>query len=643
MKKLTIGAVALILLGPALVLVGIGVVMNPAATASCTVAGTSVTVGNVPDELGVTTGNGETFTLNRTQLTHAAAIFQTGSGIEGITRDGLVIALMAALTESTLRMLANTSAYPESADYPNDGDGSDNDSLGLFQMRPQSGWGTIADLMDPTYQAEAFFGGPSGPNYPSPRGLLDIPGWEETNKGEAAQSVEVSAYPDRYRNYEPVAETILTTLTGTTTTTTSTGTATGDTVVPTVQTVAAESSRVVFPLPEGTWVPTSEYGPRVHPITGERSVHTGTDFAAPDGTPILAAADGTVTVAEFSGGYGGLVVIEHTLDGQKVATAYAHMWETGIGVQPGDTVTAGQHIGDVGSAGNSTGTHLHFEVRTGGTNGEHTDPAAWLNSHDAADLPEPATGAPEGCDPGTGATGGEPDPVDGDPDRMVDDPTSDAQITARMLHLYSQGTAAFPDTSWACYSPRPGTSSEHPLGRACDLTFGNAIGQRPTPPQLDAGWDVTNWMKDHAETLGVEYLIWQGQIWSVARRRRGLAGLQRRRHAQPRRCDRRALRPPPRHRPNRELSGMDVFPDFDGMSGIGDLREVIGALLTFVLITAVLMLIICAIIWALAAANGNHAAATKSRIGAWTALGTAVLAGGGVAWMNWLINLGQQL
>ncbi|WP_193095652.1 DUF6112 family protein [Brevibacterium sp. FME17] len=88
---------------------------------------------------------------------------------------------------------------------------------------------------------------------------------------------------------------------------------------------------------------------------------------------------------------------------------------------------------------------------------------------------------------------------------------------------------------------------------------------------------------------------------------------------------------------------MDVFPDFDGLGGIGDLREVIGALLTFVLVIAVLMLIVCALIWALATANGQHATATKARIGAWTALGAAVLAGGGVAWLNWLIDLGQHL
>ena len=88
---------------------------------------------------------------------------------------------------------------------------------------------------------------------------------------------------------------------------------------------------------------------------------------------------------------------------------------------------------------------------------------------------------------------------------------------------------------------------------------------------------------------------------------------------------------------------MDVFPDFDGLGGIGDLRAVIGALLTFVLIVAVLMLIVSAIVWAIAAANGNHAIASKRRTGVLVALGAAVLAGGGVAWMNWLIALGDQL
>nr|WP_300149135.1 DUF6112 family protein [Propionicimonas sp.] len=88
---------------------------------------------------------------------------------------------------------------------------------------------------------------------------------------------------------------------------------------------------------------------------------------------------------------------------------------------------------------------------------------------------------------------------------------------------------------------------------------------------------------------------------------------------------------------------MDVFPDFDGLAGIGDLKQVVGALFMFVLIIAVLMLIVSAIIWAVSASSGNYSAAAKGRVGVLLALGAAALAGGGVAWMNWLIALGRQL
>lgn len=507
LKKLAILAAALMFLGPTLGLVGVALVMNPAANAACTTTGSpSVSVGNVPDSLEVTTASGETFTLNHQQLTHAATIITEGSTIDGVTRDGLKIALMAALTESTLRMLANTGTYPESGDYPNDGNGSDHDSLGLFQMRPQSGWGTVKQLMDPTYQVKAFFGGPKGPNYPSPRGLLDIPGWEQMGTGSAAQAVEVSAYPDRYDNYAPVAEKILTTLTAS---------GTGNNAATPV--VTGETSRVVFPLPKGTWVQTSRFGPRVDPINGESRIHSGIDLAAPQGTPIMAAADGTVTVARYTETGGGILVIEHHIDGPTLATAYIHMWQTGIHVTPGQHVTAGQHIGDVGSSGHSTGPHLHFEVRPGGTNSEAIDPAPWLNQHHAADLPE-ATGGTDSHGCSTSSTAGDPAAFPGgNPDKLVNDPTTGGQITARMAYVMAQTKQAFPDTSWSCYSPRTGTKSEHPLGRACDITFGNPIGKRPTPAQLEAGWEVTNWVKDHAKTLGVQYLIWQGTIWNIDR------------------------------------------------------------------------------------------------------------------------------
>lgn len=88
---------------------------------------------------------------------------------------------------------------------------------------------------------------------------------------------------------------------------------------------------------------------------------------------------------------------------------------------------------------------------------------------------------------------------------------------------------------------------------------------------------------------------------------------------------------------------MNVFPDFGSLSGIGDLATVIGAMLTVILVTAVLMIIISAITWALASSTGNPAVAATARAGVFVALGAAILAGGGVTWVNWLISVGGQL
>jgi murein DD-endopeptidase MepM/ murein hydrolase activator NlpD len=106
------------------------------------------------------------------------------------------------------------------------------------------------------------------------------------------------------------------------------------------------------------------------PTTGIYDLHTGQDFAAPTGTPMLATSRGTVVSASWSGGYGNLVRIRHA---NGVETYYAHL--SAIDVQVGDTVDKGQRIGLVGSTGNSTGPHLHLEVRV---DDKPTDPASWL-------------------------------------------------------------------------------------------------------------------------------------------------------------------------------------------------------------------------------------------------------------------------
>ena len=86
-----------------------------------------------------------------------------------------------------------------------------------------------------------------------------------------------------------------------------------------------------------------------------------------------------------------------------------------------------------------------------------------------------------------------------------------------------------------------------------------------------------------------------------------------------------------------------VFPDFGGVGAADDLRSIVGALLMFVLVIAVLMLVVSAIIWAISSSTGNAHTATKARIGAWVALGTAALAGAGVAWINFLLDVGERL
>lgn len=107
----------------------------------------------------------------------------------------------------------------------------------------------------------------------------------------------------------------------------------------------------------------SSYGNRKHPILGYTKLHTGTDFAAPRGTPIYAAGNGTVNYAGRKGGYGLYVRIRHNGTYQ---TAYAHMNGIARGVRKGKRVNQGQVIGYVGTTGRSTGNHLHYEVLRNG-------------------------------------------------------------------------------------------------------------------------------------------------------------------------------------------------------------------------------------------------------------------------------------
>jgi murein DD-endopeptidase MepM/ murein hydrolase activator NlpD len=128
--------------------------------------------------------------------------------------------------------------------------------------------------------------------------------------------------------------------------------------------------RLAFEVPVGTFAPqsplararvTSGFGERIHPLLGGLRMHSGIDLAAPYGSPIMATSDGIVESAGWTGGYGLAVRLRHA---GGIETLYGHM--SALHVASGQAVRRGEVIGYVGSTGQSTGPHLHYEQRNGG-------------------------------------------------------------------------------------------------------------------------------------------------------------------------------------------------------------------------------------------------------------------------------------
>ncbi|MER5456655.1 hypothetical protein ABT008_17885 [Micromonospora sp. NPDC002389] len=138
--------------------------------------------------------------LTQAQMDNAKVIVDIGVDLK-IPRQGLVVAVATAMQESTLLNYAS-GVLPESQNYPHQAIGWDHDSVGLFQQRPSSGWGSVRDLMRPAYASRAFY-----------EALLKVPGWQQMSLTMAAQAVQISAYPYAYAQHEERAATIVAALT----------------------------------------------------------------------------------------------------------------------------------------------------------------------------------------------------------------------------------------------------------------------------------------------------------------------------------------------------------------------------------------------------------------------------------------------
>ncbi|MFC3690454.1 M23 family metallopeptidase [Aquipuribacter hungaricus] len=278
------------------------------------------------------------------QLANAAAVIAAGQGLGLGVRDQ-TIGVMTAMGESGLRVL----------DY---GDRAGPDSRGLFQQRDNGAWGSLADRMDPATSATNFF-----------KAMMRVTGREALEPTLVANRTQRNADPWHYARYWDAAVQVVEALAGVDT---GLSAGTGAQVCAGATTSPGQLSPSGWAVP-GEGPITSSYGMRVHPVSGVRRLHSGTDLKAGgcDG-PIWAAQAGTVTVRTFDRAGNGTITVDH---GGGVQTTYLHMYDNGMLVRVGDQVQAGQQIARTGSSGQSTGCHLHFGVIVNGT---PTDPVPFM-------------------------------------------------------------------------------------------------------------------------------------------------------------------------------------------------------------------------------------------------------------------------
>jgi murein DD-endopeptidase MepM/ murein hydrolase activator NlpD len=304
---------------------------------------------------------------SKAQVANAAAIVKTGQDLKMPPR-AWVVAVATAMQESGLTNLGNLGKH------------NDHDSLGLFQQRPSTGWGTPAEVTNPVHASTSFY-----------KTLKKVSGWQSMPLTKAAQEVQRSAYPSAYAKWEDDASSLVNKLSGDAAKTPITATSIGMCAKADEVTSAGWVRPVSAPLGDG-----------FHTRGGE---HMGIDLIAKRGTPIKAAAAGTVihmecdrtergydcshdgSPGDWPGGCGWYVDISSS---GGVLTRYCHQLRKPL-VDVGDKVTAGQVIGVVGSTGHSSGPHLHFEVHvchgaspTACRASKYaTDPVAFMKEHGA--------------------------------------------------------------------------------------------------------------------------------------------------------------------------------------------------------------------------------------------------------------------
>jgi len=342
---LAIAAVPLMFIGMLLGFVVVGV--EDCTPAGATGPNTSVSID--PDSVPQT----EIAGYGHEQLVNAAHVIQAGKNA-GLNPRDQTIGVMTAMGESSLRNIDYGDWETGGVTNPN---GSRTTSIGLFQQ--QDGWGSREERLDPYISSTKFFQAMT----------QKVPDRESLEPTIVAHRTQVNADPYHYERFWDGAVQIVEGLTGVKTgLNPGDGSASGGTCDPIIPGgVNAQGWAAPSAGPR-----TSPFGVRIHPIYGTPRLHAGTDLGPGCDSPIWAAQNGTVTFRGFDGSGNGVIAIDH---GGSVTTRYLHMYDSGMLANVGDKVKAGQQIARVGSSGESTACHLHFEVRV---NGENVDPEPFM-------------------------------------------------------------------------------------------------------------------------------------------------------------------------------------------------------------------------------------------------------------------------
>lgn len=388
-----LGMIVVLIFG---LILGVVIFLGDAPRSEADVEADCSPVGPVPQEIDVQNlPTTEVGAYSQKQLINAAIIINEAKKAE-MNQQGAIIGLMTAIQESSLTVLANDGSwkYPEgtrimtraqweevrklartSLDLPHQGVGHAWDALGIMQQRPSAGWGTVEQIMNPSYAAQTFF-----------KRLKKVPDWQSLSYELAAEKVQVSGLPDNYAQRRPDAELLYAALQGATVEIKESEEPRahcedgGDTRKPEAKTPyegPKNASGWVFPV---------ETVSKVQYNYGEQRgkyPHAGEDFSSPKDTAIYAAASGQVIRASCSdlvvGRSACQIQIDHgNIDGQRVSTLYVHMFQDGVLAKVGEEVETGDQIAKVGTNGNSTGYHLHFEVWLNKT---ITNPVTFLKEH----------------------------------------------------------------------------------------------------------------------------------------------------------------------------------------------------------------------------------------------------------------------